>query len=146
MAKGRKTGGTDWGKGQSGNPKGRKKLPEEIKEIRKLTAERIIETFSKYLGMTQSEMLELDKRNLSLLEVWMLKAAELGIKTGNYFILDKILDRVIGKASMGIKVEGEDKSVEARERLEEIINILKSPRKTEELNEMTRDLVPEEQE
>jgi hypothetical protein len=146
MAKGRKTGGADWGKGQSGNPKGRNKLPEEIKEIRKLTAEQVIETFSKYLGMTQSEMLGLDKRDLSLLEVWMLKAAELGIKTGNYFILDKILDRVIGKASMGIKVEAEDKSVVARERLEEIINILKSPRKTEELNEMTRDLVPEEQE
>jgi hypothetical protein len=136
MAKGRKTGGADWGKGVSGNVEGRPKLAEEIKQIRKLTAEEIVGTFSKYLGMTQSEMLGLDKRNLSLLEVWMLKAAELGIKTGNYFILDKILDRVIGKSSMGIKVEGEDKSVVARERLEEIINILKSPRKTEGLSEL----------
>jgi hypothetical protein len=144
VAKGRKTGGADWGKGISGNVEGRPKLAEEIKQIRKLTAEEIVGTFSKYLGMTQEEMVAIDRKKLSLLEVWMLKAAELGIKAGNYFILDKILDRVIGKSSMGIRVEEDNRSVIAGERLEEIINILKSPRRTEELNELTRDLVPKD--
>jgi hypothetical protein len=51
-------------------------------------------------------MLELGKRNLSLLKVWLLKIVESEIKTGNYFgQLDKILDRVIEKSSIGIKVE-----------------------------------------
>jgi hypothetical protein len=136
MAKGRKTGGADWRKGQSGNPKGGKKLPEEIKEIRKFTVEQIIGTFSKYLGMTQEEMLGVDKRKLSLLEVWLLKAAEIGIKTGNYFILDKILDRVIGKTFMGIRIETDDKAAEAGQRLEEILNILKKPRKTQSIEDL----------
>jgi hypothetical protein len=136
MAKGRKTGGADWGKGQSGNPKGCKKLPEEIKELRKFTVEQIIELFSKYLGMTQEEMLGIDKRKLSLLEVWMLKAAEVGIKSGNYFILDKILDRVIGKTFMGIRIEMDNKTVEAGERLEEIMKILKNPKKTQSIEDL----------
>jgi hypothetical protein len=79
MAKGRKTGGADCGKGrkgQFGNPKGCQKLPDEIKEIRKFTAEKIIETFIKYLSMTQEEMFAIDKTKLSLLEVWLLKAVE----------------------------------------------------------------------
>ena len=138
MAKGKKTGGADWGKGQSGNPKGCKKLPEEIKELRKFTVEQIIETFSKYLGMTESEMLKLEKKDLSLLEVWLLKAAEVGIKTGNYFILDKILDRVIGKTFMGIRIETDNKSVEAGERLEEIVNILKKPKKTQSIEDLSK--------
>jgi hypothetical protein len=137
MAKGRKTGGADWRKGQSGNPKGGRKLPEEIKEIRKFTVEQIIGTFSKYLSMTESEMLKLEKKDLSLLEVWLLKAAEIGIKTGNYFILDKILDRVIGKTFMGIRIETDDKAAEAGQRLEEILRLMKKPRKTQGLNELT---------
>jgi hypothetical protein len=144
MAKGIKTGGADWGKGQSGNPKGGRKLPEEIKEIRKFTVEQIIETFSKYLGMTQEEMLAVDKRKLSLLEVWLLKAAEIGIKTGNYFILDKILDRVIGKTFMGIKIETDNKAAEAGQRLEEILSILKKPRKTQNIEDLTQDLKREQ--
>jgi hypothetical protein len=144
MAKGRKTGGADWRKGQSGNPKGGTKLSEEIKEIRKFTVEEIIGTFSKYLGMTQEEMLGVDKRKLSLLEVWLLKAAELGIKTGNYFILDKILDRVIGKTFMGIRIETDNKAVEARQRLEEILRILKKPRKTQSIEDLTQDLKREQ--
>jgi hypothetical protein len=137
MAKGRKTGGADWAKGRSGNIEGRPKLANEIKQIRKFTIEQIIETFSKYLGMTESEMLKLEKKDLSLLEVWLLKAAEVGIKTGNYFILDKILDRVIGKTFMGIRIESDNKTAEAGERLEEILNILKSPRKMESIEDLT---------
>jgi hypothetical protein len=136
MAKGRKTGGADWEKGRSGNIEGRPKVAEEVKNLRKFTVEEIIGTFSKYLGMTQEEMLGVDKRKLSLLEVWLLKAAEIGIKTGNYFILDKILDRVIGKTFMGIRIESDNKAAEAGERLEEILNILKKPRKTQGLNEL----------
>ena len=138
MAKGRKTGGADWAKGRSGNIEGRPKLANEIKQIRKFTIEQIIELFSKYLGMTQEEMLGIDKRKLSLLEVWMLKAAEVGIKSGNYFILDKILDRVIGKTFMGIRIESDNKKVEAGERLEEIMKLLKNPRKTQSIEDLTK--------
>jgi hypothetical protein len=138
MAKGRKTGGLDWGKGQSGNPKGSKKLPGELKEIRELTVEQVIEVFSKYLGMTQEEMAGIDKRKLSLLEIWLLKVAEVGIKRGNYFILDKILDRVIGKTFMGIRIETDNKREEAGERLEEIMKLLKKPRKTQSIEDLTK--------
>jgi BMFP domain-containing protein YqiC len=65
-----------WGKGESGNPSGRPKLPEEAKELRKLTAEQITTVFSKYLGMTMSEMSAVRREELSLLELWIIKAAE----------------------------------------------------------------------
>jgi hypothetical protein len=43
----------------------------------------------------------LNKENLSLLELWLLKVIQTGMKTGNYFTLDKMLDRVVGKTVSG---------------------------------------------
>ena len=90
-----------WERGESGNPSGRPKLPEEARELRKLTIEQVTTVFTKYLGMTLSEMSALNKEELSLLELWIIKAAETGMRSGNYLMLDKILDRVIGKTLKG---------------------------------------------
>ena len=61
MAKGTKTGGRDWKQEKSSNPSGRPKLPEEVREMRKLTIERITTVFLKYLSMTMLEMLTIIK-------------------------------------------------------------------------------------
>jgi hypothetical protein len=79
----------------------------------------------------------LNKENLSLLELWLLKVTQTGMKTGNYFTLDKMLDRVVGKTLTGVKVETESNSV-SEERLKEILNILNNPRKVEDIKDLSK--------
>ena len=137
MAIGKKTGGKNWRKGQSGNPKGRPKLPDEIKEARKLSVEKIIEMFSKYLLMTEAEFKKVDRTNLTLLEVWFLKNIDAAMKEGNHAVFDKILDRIIGRSFMGVKIElPSEGAITPEQRLSEILRTLQNPEKTQDIKNL----------
>lgn len=137
MAKGRKTGGKNWPKGQSGNPKGRPKLPDEIKEARKLSVKKIIEMFSKYLLMTEAEFEKVDRTNLTLLEVWFLKNIDTAMQKGNHAVFDKILDRIIGRSFMGVKIElPHEGAITPEQRLSEILKTLQNPEKTQDIKKL----------
>jgi hypothetical protein len=137
MAIGKKSGGKNWVKGQSGNPNGRPKLPDEIKEARKISVEKIIEMFSKYLLMTESDFRKVDRNNLTMLETWFLKNIDYAIQKRDHHTFDKILDRVIGRSFLGIKIElplaG---AVTPEQRLSEILKTLQSPEKTQDIKNL----------
>ena len=137
MAKGKKTGGSNWKKGQSGNPKGRPKLPDEIKEARRISVEKIIEMFSKYLLMTEAEFKKVDRTNLTLLEVWFLKNIDTAMQECNHTVFDKILDRIIGRSFMGVKIELPSiGAVTPEQRLSEILKTLQNPEKTQDIKNL----------
>lgn len=137
MAKGKKTGGSNWKKGQSGNPKGRPKLPDEIKEARRLSVEKIIEMFSKYLLMTEQDFKKVDRTNLTMVEVWFLKNIDTAMKEGNHAVFDKILDRIIGRSFMGVKIELPSAgAITPEQRLSEILKTLQNPEKTQDIKKL----------
>ena len=93
-----------------------------------------------------SEMSAVKREELSLLELWIIKAAETGMRAGNYLMLDKMLDRIIGKTFMGAKLgakfhgtkpETESNSV-SEERLKEILNILNNPQKVDDIKDLSK--------
>ena len=137
MANGKKTGGKNWVPGQSGNPNGRPKLPDEIKEARKISVEKIIEMFSKYLLMTEEDFKKVDRTNLTMLEVWFLKNVDYAISKRDHHVFDKILDRVIGRSFLGIKLElPPEGTVTPEQRLSEILKTLQNPEKTQDIKNL----------
>lgn len=56
MTRGRKTGGKNWVKGQSGNPKGNPGLPGDCREAKKLTADKYIKIVNKMIHGTKADV------------------------------------------------------------------------------------------
>ena len=94
-----------WRGGQSGNPCCRMPLPIEIRRLRAISTEEIIKLFSKYLLMKESDIESINTDNLTLLEGWFLTNIKKAVKEGNHKVLDKILDRIIGRSFQGIRIE-----------------------------------------
>ena len=94
-----------WRGGQSGNPCGRMPLPIEIRRLRAISTEEIIKLFSKYLLMKESDIESINTDNLTLLEGWFLTNIKKAVKEGNHKVLDKILERIIGRSFQGIRIE-----------------------------------------
>lgn len=85
-------------KGQSGNPGGRKKMPEELRVISKLSKDEINALFAKYMRMSKTEMLAaLQNESLSAIELWIASGIVSGIKNGDWHNLNCMLDRIFGK-------------------------------------------------
>lgn len=56
MAKGKKTGGRDWKKGESGNPNGGPRLPSDVRAARDMSKAEFISTASRFLKLTAAEL------------------------------------------------------------------------------------------
>jgi hypothetical protein len=110
MAKGFKSGGKDFRPGQSGNPKGRPALPEDIKEARtlnKLEFERIV---NKYLYLTPDEILAIvNSHQAPSIELMIASIINSATKHGDHFRLNFLLDRVIGPIVKEAKIKEETK-------------------------------------
>lgn len=98
MTKGRKTGGRDIVKGQVLNPSGRPKLPEYIKEARKMTQVKFADILYKHINSTKIELEKImnDPKTPALDLIVVMVLAE-AVKTGDEKKLNFILDRTIGK-------------------------------------------------
>jgi len=89
MAKGKKTGGKDWQKGQSGNPNGRPKKEDTYSDILR----RVMDEIDPDTELTYKERLALALRELAITE--------------KYFpAMREIQDRLVGKPQQSLEVTG----------------------------------------
>lgn len=88
----------NWTKGVSGNPKGRVKMPEEVRRLDALTKAQTKALFAKLVNTPLEELQEMAKdKSKSTLEHVVIRVLLMGIKHGDATRLDRILDRIIGK-------------------------------------------------
>lgn len=93
--------------GQVGNPGGRPKLPEDIKEARKLNQNEVSRIINKYMNMEISAIKEdMNKPGTKALEAMIGKIISEAHKFGDYSRVNFLFDRMIGKVTekMEIKV------------------------------------------
>lgn len=94
----RKPNGKLWVKGESGNPKGRPKIPPEIKAMRQLTNLEFSRLANKFLCMTKDEIQECIKDpRASVLELMIASIISKGLSQGDQIRLNALLERIIGK-------------------------------------------------
>ncbi len=109
---------TPWKPGQSGNPAGRTKLPDELRAIKALTVEEACRLISKYAraghGTFQSI---LDDPTTPAIDACIVAIFAAGIKNGDWTRLSFLLDRAIGKVPVAIE-DDEDRA--ARRELENL--------------------------
>lgn len=88
-----------WKKGQSGNPSGRAKMPEDLREIRKKYSKQIIQGLLAQCLDKSVEELEsiLKDKNNKVVDHLVGRVALLGIVKGDPVRFNFILDRLIGK-------------------------------------------------
>lgn len=101
--------GYSWKPGTSGNPKGRKPLPPEVKELRKeLTLEAAKSIFN-VLTMSPTDLKEViargKKGNATNFEVAAAQIMIKAISSGDIAAFSMLLDRVLGKPHTSVVVE-----------------------------------------
>lgn len=116
MAKGFKTGGRDFVKGQIANPRGPKKLPEGFSEIKKLTSAEVVMLMNKYSNMTLEELKELleKKEKLSVLDAMIISVLTKSFEQGDQNRFQFILDRMIGTVKQQVDLSNEDGSMKQK--------------------------------
>lgn len=98
MAKGKKTGGKDFVKG---DPRaGRPPQPPEITAASNLTMAEARAALSKYLKLSMTELEDvLKSRTIQTMDMWIARIVLLGLKNGDYQRLNFMFDRLIGKVT-----------------------------------------------
>lgn len=85
-------------KGTSGNPKGRPKLSEEEKQLKKLTRERVQIIMGKYLHHTKSQLEVVAKDpETPMLDLMIISVMVSGYKKGDQKKLEYFTDFILGK-------------------------------------------------
>ena len=98
MASGRKTGGRDFLPGQSGNPAGRKKIRDDLKEIKLLNADESKRLVQRILDMTGKQIESLvTNPDTPALEVMVARVVCKAIEEGDPGRLNFLFDRTVGK-------------------------------------------------
>ncbi len=102
----KKTGGRDFKKGQSGNPSGRARLPQEIRDAKRVTSEKFIALTSKYLNATKLELADALKEDaLPYLDRIVINVIQRAADGADLVRLDMLLNRIIGKVPDKIESE-----------------------------------------
>lgn len=112
MALGKKTGGKDFKQGQSGNPNGRPKLPEDVKSCLKLNQVEFVRLANEFLSMPVKKLKEIAENPeetvlRQILAVVLLEA----IKNGDCKRLEFFLNRLITKPRQHIEADVTQKSL-----------------------------------
>jgi hypothetical protein len=129
LGKGKKTGGRDFKKGQSGNPSGGVKLPAEIRDIRKLSVEeykRVVESLLNSSELTL-QTTDLDP-TAPYLERIVAKCLKRIYESGSIYSLDILLNRLIGRVPDVTPKSGDEESRNGFAVLEEIRKVINDPR------------------
>jgi hypothetical protein len=93
--------------GQSGNPGGRVKLPDDIKEARKLNVVEFERAMNKCLYLTPANLeLLLSAEETPVIEHLIGAVIKRGIKDGSHAHLDFVLNRLVGKVKDQLEVDG----------------------------------------
>lgn len=94
--------------GQSGNPGGKAKLPEDIREARKLNQIELERVINKYLYLGHEDFeAEIKRPGVPMLELMLASIVKAAAQKGDQLRLDFILNRVIGKVKERIEVEAQ---------------------------------------
>lgn len=96
-------------KGDSGNPKGRRPLPPDLKNVSPYTAGEISRVISKYGRLTKDAIYEVMSNPATpVMDLSICKMFEKSLEDGDYGRLNFLLDRCIGKAPVSEPLELED--------------------------------------
>lgn len=97
---------TKWKAGQSGNPNGKPKMPEELQKANKLSAKKFIEYVNRYVNMNRSEIKEdLERKEATMLELLVGGMISKAVSTQDPVRANFILDRTIGKVIDKMEIE-----------------------------------------
>ncbi|MDZ4660759.1 MAG: DUF5681 domain-containing protein [Pseudomonadota bacterium] len=97
MAIGKKTGGRNFIKGESGNPGGRPALPEDIREARALNRVEFTRILNTYLYLSENDLKARAASNISAIELIVAKVILAAIKVGDYKRLEFFLEQTLGR-------------------------------------------------
>jgi len=88
---------TQWKKGQSGNPKGAKKLSPELKKFKKLTTEEFALRIRAFFKMSEKEIKETLKHpDTIMLDHLIGSIVQKGVFEGDPRRLDALINRIVG--------------------------------------------------
>lgn len=105
MAKGKKTGGRDFKPGWEGG-NGRPRVPEDIKEARKITTIEVERILTELMSMSPSELVQIKQNPKStMLELMIHSILVNAVNKGDQQRLDFLLQRLIGKVKEKIDIE-----------------------------------------
>lgn len=91
--------------GQSGNPGGRPKLPDDIKEARKLNQHELERIINKYLAMSRDQVKEsISSPTTPMMELMVASIVAQAAQKGDHQRLDFVLNRLVGKVKDQIEV------------------------------------------
>mgnify|MGYP000960459449 CR=1 FL=1 len=139
MAKGFKTGGRDFVKGKPGGP-GRGHLSPEAKQFRKLTADEFIKRVNKYFFMTKTQLLRgLGSKKITTLDLYIRNSIVKGLDKGDYYTLDCMLNRIIGRPSEKVELTNPAGNPV-------IITSILARMKVKDIRDIFRDIVKEKEE
>lgn len=98
MAKGKKTGGKNFPKGQSGNPAGRPALPADVKALRTLNQVGFVRMANRMLAYKDHEIqMVINDPDASQIEKALAQQVK-SARTGALWSLEFLLQRLIGRA------------------------------------------------
>lgn len=98
-------GGRDFVKGQSGNPNGRPKLPEDIKAASKLTRASLEAIINKYMGMDKDQLGDVVKaKGTPVIELMIASIIHKALVHGDQQRLDFMLNRLIGRVKEQVEI------------------------------------------
>jgi hypothetical protein len=104
MAKGTKTGGRDFKKGNKMG--GRKPHPPEVRKAAKLTKEQFLANLGEFSNLTVSELKELVKNDdLPAMQAWVANVFLMGIIEADHVRLNFVADRLFGKVTDKVEVK-----------------------------------------
>jgi len=93
-------------KGQSGNPRGRPKVPVELKRARRLTQIEFEKSVNKFLFGDKKHLNKvLNDPASTTFDLLIGQMIVMAIKQGDYQRLNFLMDRIIGKAKETVRVE-----------------------------------------
>lgn len=104
---GKKVIGRPFKKGQSGNPSGRPRLSEEVRQIQALTAQEMATAVSKIIQLSPAQVAEIaNDPNTSMLQATIASIILKVKETGNAATLEVLMCRVLGKVRDHVDLSG----------------------------------------
>lgn len=97
---------TRWKPGQSGNPAGGQKLPDDIRKARKLTTETFLRLVTDLFHMSAAELdAYMLRKEATMLELMVGGILQRAAREQDYMRANFLLDRTIGKVSDKVQIE-----------------------------------------
>lgn len=120
-------------KGQVANPGGRRKLPDDIKEARKVTQDELERSINRAVFSTRAELAALVKDpGTRMLDVMVASIVAQASQKGDQQRLDFLLNRMIGKVKDRIEVKPQEPFIITRASGEQVVLGLRESPPSEE--------------